>query len=217
MLLSLCFMSQSSHAQAKYRCGNSFQDKPCVDGKGNMIGRQASAQQGQQASDAKEKVIIDTQCTKRGNDALKIIWKRDGGALQADLLANAHSGEQRELIGDVYANRGNAIDVRKKIESECMAAKESPLSRLKKMQQDSKISNDIDTQAQRKELDVSTNSDELNGMKAEKIKLQKCESIKSQLIVLKHEMRAGGDAQSMDSMNSQRRALDKELRTLNCL
>lgn len=107
-----------SNAQTMYRCGSNYQDKPCAQGQvGKVIGNQASR-------DESASPAIDAACRRRGEAAKKIIWSRKGGASKDDLLAGVASMDESRLIEDVYAIKGDYTQIRKTIETECMAAKE---------------------------------------------------------------------------------------------
>jgi hypothetical protein len=221
-LMLLCFFALTvvisvsisvSNAQMKYRCGNSFQDKPCTDGKGSVIGKSNANHQVSENSSKKETLKLDSECSKKGNDALKIIWKRDGGALQEDLLANEHSASQRGLIADVYANRGNAIHVRQKIEQECMAEKEMPMSRQKMMKQMDEEQDAANLKEQKMPMTNSSSSD--NNLN-ENIKQNQCARFQTQLKIIKSELKAGGSGSEMDAMNTQLRKLEKDAREQKC-
>ena len=218
----LCFFAMTilmsgaitiSYAQTKYRCGNSFQDKPCADGKGSVIGKSNVNQSASNNSDKKDTLELDSACAKKGNDALKIIWKRDGGALQEDLLAKEHSAAQRSLIADVYANRGNAIHVRQKIEQECMVEKELPMSRQKMMKQ-LEEAQDASNAKEQKKPEANSNASENN--LNENIKQNQCTRFQTQLKIVKSELKAGGSGSEMDAMNTQLRKLEKEAREQKC-
>ncbi len=106
-------------AQNLYRCGNSYQDKPCDPGqKSQIIGTLPG-----NGNSGNPRAILDGECTRRGEDAKKIIWMREGGATQDALLADAKTEERRKLISDIYAQRGNSSDVRSAIEKDCMQEK----------------------------------------------------------------------------------------------
>ncbi len=108
----------ASQAQTMYRCGSNYQDKPCAQGQaGKVIGTQSSR-------DDSASPAIDATCRRRGEAAKKIIWSRKGGASKDDLLAGVASMEESRLIEDVYAIKGDYTQIRKAIETECMATKE---------------------------------------------------------------------------------------------
>ncbi len=116
---AMLLVALESETQTTYRCGSNYQDKPCAQGQvGKIIGSQ-------QNRDESNSPAIDAACRRRGEAAKKIIWSRKGGASKDDLLAGVGSMEESRLIEDVYAIKGDYTQIRKTIESECMAAKEN--------------------------------------------------------------------------------------------
>ncbi|MBC3936460.1 hypothetical protein [Undibacterium rugosum] len=106
-------------AQNLYRCGSSYQDKPCDPGqKSQIIGTLPG-----NGNNGIPRAILDGECTRRGEEAKKIIWMREGGATQDALLAEAKTEDRRKLISDIYAQRGNSSDVRNAIEKDCLQEK----------------------------------------------------------------------------------------------
>ena len=82
-------------AQTMYRCGTVFQDRPCENGQqGKVIGTNRASNSTQAAA----KPAVDMSCARRGEEAKKIIWSREGGASAEKLMAEASSSEQRRLI-----------------------------------------------------------------------------------------------------------------------
>lgn len=116
-LLLVFSMQMSAQAQTLYRCGNSYQDKPCDKGqKEQILGKLATP-------DNANKPVVDASCRLRGEDAKKIIWMREAGATQERVLSEAGTDERKKLINEIYAQRGNAADVRAAVEKECMDEK----------------------------------------------------------------------------------------------
>lgn len=106
-------------AQGLYRCGNTYQDKPCVGEAGKKIA-------GGVASNAKPSTPlkpVDAACVQRGEDAKKIVWAREGGMGEQQMLAKAKSEEEKKLVADVYKVRGGANDVKVAMEAACVAEK----------------------------------------------------------------------------------------------
>ena len=97
------------------KCGRVYQDRPCADGQGRMIGNTAA--QKAMASRAP----VDAACAKRGTDAAAVIDGRASGRSQDEALAGTVSQAQKRLIAQVYAASGNAAEQRTAIEQQCMA------------------------------------------------------------------------------------------------
>jgi hypothetical protein len=62
---------------------------------------------------------LDPYCVKRGADAQNIVWSRESGKTADDLSRQAQSDQQRQLIAEVYAQRGTAPQVRDAITTQC--------------------------------------------------------------------------------------------------
>lgn len=124
-LLLVLSMTTGAQAQTLYRCGNSYQDKPCDKGqKEQILGKLAT-------TDNTNKPVVDASCRLRGEDAKKIIWMREAGATQERVLSEAGSDERKKLINEIYAQRGNAADVRAAVEKECMDEKQRAMNAAK--------------------------------------------------------------------------------------
>lgn len=117
-LLVSVSLNGSATAQTLFRCGKTYQDRPCSDGQeSKVIGVASSARE-------PEPGRADASCEQRGAAALKIVWRREGGTTLEQALSDVRSGPQRELIEEVYRARGTAAQVRTRIETDCMAEKE---------------------------------------------------------------------------------------------
>lgn len=126
------FTSLSAFGQQLYKCGATFQDRPCD----SEIQKKYSAVTG---SFTKEQVnaSADNQCAELGARAVPIIQSRGNN----ETLENMHSkvdlkpiGRQekireKELISAVYAKKGSATDIRGAIETDCMDKKLLTLNR----------------------------------------------------------------------------------------
>lgn len=109
-------------AQTLYRCGNSYQDKPCANG---QQGKVITVLKG---ADASPVSLNDAKCSQRGQEAQKLMWARESGVLEADMLAKAKSASERDLVGTVYRQRGSSAQVRQAVEAACVAEKDRAAS-----------------------------------------------------------------------------------------
>lgn len=214
-IFSIIF-SSFAQAQTMYRCGSNYQDKPCTSGQtGKVVNILKSATP---TAETESKVAIDASCKRRGEDAKRVIWAREGGAQKKDLLAKADSEEQSQLIADVYAVRGNSADVRANIEKDCMAEKElgkhfglvpdaALLKAVREVQQ--KLTANEKGESAKKETLSET---EAQGAK----KRQACPTLKLRLEILNASLRTGVDPQSQQQLNQQKRDLEKEMAANGC-
>lgn len=120
------FACSEANAQRLFKCGATFQDKPCD----TEIQQKYSALTG---SFTKEQVTAnaDTQCASLGARALPIIQSK----LKNDPVQNLHAqvdqkpltrqerSQEKDLITAVYSKTGTAIEIRGGIENDCMDKK----------------------------------------------------------------------------------------------
>lgn len=199
-------------AQTMYRCGSSYQDRPCDNAQqGKIIGTVSASR----PAGATEKPLIDLSCTRRGEEAKKIIWSREGGAQQDKLMAQATSAENRKLIADVYAIRANASEVRAAIERDCMAEKARGGQAGYMADDDtSGPARNAERNAERKPSASADADKRMENQAARKRAL--CELLKSQLANNRNEQRNGGAGAAMDSLNQQRRDRENDLKAAGC-
>lgn len=212
-----------THAQTMYRCGSSYQDKPCTGQAGAVIGSAKKVD----ANDLNSAVRIDPACKRRSEEAKKIIWMRDAGAQQSDLLAKSSDVENKRLIADVYAMRGNINDIRASIEKNCMEEKdrnkqlaladatEMDMQTLRQLQQKQaqRVAQISQTNDKVVKDGKEVNSEQISpeAMLVAAKKRLPCPNLKNQLEIVKANLRSGADAQTMQMLNQQKRELDKEI------
>lgn len=117
--LSFILVSVAANAQGLYRCGNTYQDKPCT----GQAGKKLSAGIASNTKSSEPVKAVDSQCVQRGDDAKKIVWAREGGLGELQMLEKAKSEDERKLVSDVYRLRGSAGEIKHAIEAACMADK----------------------------------------------------------------------------------------------
>lgn len=211
-LLAGIVLCAPAQAQTMYRCGKTYQDRPCDNGQqGKVIG----SSEAPQASSAS---VIDASCARRGDAARKIVWSREGGALQDQLLAAARSGEQRKLIADVYAIRGTSSAVRASIEADCVQEKEkAALAAAMLGNLGAAPSNDAPRKADdsgaetaRRAANVASNE------QATARKRALCNDLKAQSDHNRSSQRSGGSVGTMERLNQQKRDTDSDLKAAGC-
>ena len=213
---ALCAPAQ---AETTYRCGKTYQDRPCGNGQqGTVIGNS-------EAPRAANKSVVDASCARRGNEAQKIVWSREAGALQDQLLAAARSGEQRKLIADVYAVRGTSSAVRAAIEMDCVQEREKSALTAAMLANagiapsvSSVSSSDTSRKSDDGAAEAATRAD--NAARANRAaatrKRAQCSDLKAQSDRDRSSQRGGGDVGQMERLNQQRRATDSELSAAGC-
>jgi hypothetical protein len=116
ILLLLMASAQPLVAQTLYRCGNTYQDKPCSGQNGKVVTVLKSGEAGPG--------LVDAKCSQRGNEAQKLMWARETGAIESDMVAKARTASERELVAVVYRQNGSSAQVRQAVEAACIAEKE---------------------------------------------------------------------------------------------
>lgn len=201
----LTSLSSLLQAQTMYRCNSSYQDRPCE------AGQQASVIGKMTASSHKSE--LDLACTRRSEEAKKIIWSREGGASQEKLMAETNSGERRKLIADVYALRADASEIRAAIEKDCMDEKKQSRMMLNTAEQDltRRAPNELKT------ADAVGNSG-ANRARPESNSRERaqCLNFKSKMQNIRMAQTEGGSAATMEALNQERRAALAESNSLGC-
>lgn len=215
----------TAQGQTMYRCGNSYQDKPCANGKpGVVIGsNQARTQNSVDTAEA-----MDPSCKRRGEEAKKIIWMREGGAQKNDLLAKSNSDEQSQLIADIYAVRGNSNDIRANIEKNCMqeralraefikrsgAVSDAEILQALRKAQAAMATTDKSADKANSKNALTEKSAETSLAEGESSATKKrlpCPNLKTQLEIVNANLRAGADVATMQSLQQQKRNLEKDI------
>jgi hypothetical protein len=119
-LLLLC---ASVKAQTMYRCGSSYQDRPCDNTASQKVVGTPSVARPQSSggidADAAASGATDRHCRERGIQAEKIMWAREGGATLNQQLSDYAHPVNGALATDVYQRRGSAAEVRRAVEQDC--------------------------------------------------------------------------------------------------
>lgn len=113
--------------QNLFKCGATFQDKPCD----TEVQKKYSSLTG---SFSKEQVnaTADTQCADRGTRALPFIQARTRqetleslhAAIDAKPIARLEKIKEKELASAVFAKKGGPVEIRAAIETDCMDNKQ---------------------------------------------------------------------------------------------
>ncbi len=130
-------LASPAFAGTMFRCGSSYQDRPCDAGQpAKVINRsgvardQAPAMAAPSASAAlvpaalpAQAVKVDAECAALGNRAKQVVWAKESGRTAEVQLAAATTDDDRRLIADVFNRRGSSLEVRQAVESDCMSSK----------------------------------------------------------------------------------------------
>lgn len=118
-------------AQALFRCGNSYQDKPCSNAAAEAPVNPAIRNATLPTTPAPVKPAASpfaAACARMGNEAQRIVWNREAGATREKQVAELPRGhaydEMVQTIDAVYTKRGTAPEIRGQIEAECLVEKQ---------------------------------------------------------------------------------------------
>ncbi|MBI2749660.1 MAG: hypothetical protein HYX43_10060 [Burkholderiales bacterium] len=197
MSVALAACATGASAQRMYRCGSTYQDRPCETGVADKVFRSGGAE----AAGANVlKSVADPDCIQRGVQAQQIMWARESGKTAEQLSQQAAGESQRRLIAEVYALRGSAPQVRETIQAKCQQDKEraasNPVAPVKPAA----------SEATRGFNPAGT---PVSGYNA-------CDDYKAQLENTRSQERQGGSVQLMESLRQRRSSLESTARAQGC-
>lgn len=225
---ALMSMAGFAHAQKMYRCGNAYQDRPCegTQAQGKVVNNWSGSSSG-------GSLTQDGPCSRRGADALKVVWARDNGTQREQQIADvdrlglsAPSYEERvQIIESVYAKRGSAPEIRAAVESECLAEKERQAQAAALAATAARIAgggaaagpapgargpseSDIERMEARRHAEMEAN--------AAAFKQSRCADLARQYESLRNQERTGGSSATMARHAERRRELDERQRREGC-
>lgn len=212
LLLGLTFYAQAN-AQSLFRCGKTYQDRPCDAGQETKILTSRAPSSPGIAGSA------DAMCNQRGAAAQRIVWAREAGAILDQQLAKTRSRDEQNLIIDVYNRRGTSAEIRTAIEADCIAEKEKAarLAALLRMSEPpANATNDTepvrqkDAHNQHNQPPIKTASHDQRAQDAERKKMR-CNGLQAQLENVKARQRTGGSMATMDMLNRDKSHIEKQL------
>ncbi len=220
---TLIFCYQAASAATLYRCGNSFQDTPCLNGASSKpVKTSSKAPSTSTLNGNLTPYSIDADCKERGQAAKKIMWSREVGKTQEQQLESSHDAA---LVKEVYNQRGTTLEVQSAVEQQCMKQKDQDdlanrllieAQRLKG--NTSQTSTNLPTSSSSpqvinnsepkvKTIDVS----ELN----KKIKAN-CVALEAKAEDLARERRKGASASRMNQLKQQQHDLESTMKSAGC-
>jgi hypothetical protein len=233
-VLAMCAFAANVAAQTLYRCGNSFQDKPCAAGQpGKIVSKDSAGRTGSASVSASASAAgpADAQCRQRGEAAKKIVWAREAGALEGQMLAKAQNDEERAMIQEVYRQRATAPEMKQIIEANCIKEKElvaqghkprsavnAGMSQSVKQPKSATILN-LDQPNQKNkgsdedEEDEDEKKTKLN--EAEKKKIM-CAKLREEILHAISMQRRGGSHEEMEAHTKRKNALDSQFFRAGC-
>lgn len=233
LLVASLFVCTEGFGQTMYRCGSKYQDRPCDAGqKGRAVGStgvdSGPAPGGAPgAGGAGAARSPDAQCVQLGQDALKIVWSREGGATQERLESEAKSARERNFVRDVYGRRGSAPQVQAAVQADCVAERE-------RAAQAAAVLEAAGLKPRGEQSETSPGSVGSRPPSAEEIqaaerqraqaaavrdaegKKRVCAGLNTSMSDLSARERRGGSAGTMDAMREERRSLQSQMSSNGC-
>jgi hypothetical protein len=204
-----------------FRCGSSYQDRPCEGGQPSKVVGSGGSRQQQEATPA---TAVDGECAERGNRAKQIVWAKESGKTAEVQMAAAASDDERRLIADVYRKRGSSLDVQNAVQADCMAQKERAAQAAALMEAAGKL-----TAKDKPPTAPVPSGPALDPVRHEAApqvaaapnpavaqKKARCQSLKEQQDSIASSQRAGGDMTQMEQLNRQRQSAAKAWRDAGC-
>jgi hypothetical protein len=210
--LGVC-MAMPATAQKMFRCGNTYQDRPC---EGEQEGKVVKGMSAPDApSSAQSRVTPD--CSQRGIAAQKIKWARETGQTQEQQEAAASSETQRNLIADVYSRQGTSVQIRAAVEADCMtererAARAAELPKAAALLPNGQTAESARSDADRSAMDAGQSVPSGSARSTQ----QTCQTLTERLETARSNQRRGGNGRNMDELNQQARSIGSKMRDLGC-
>lgn len=217
VLLLLAGMSATAHAQKMYRCGNTYQDRPCSgEQQGKVIGSTGTPRPA--AAPA-----ADPYCAQRGEKAQKIMWAKESGRTEEMQLSATANAEERKLIGEVYRKRGSSVEVRAAIEADCAEERQRAaqaaalIDAAAKLQGQSPsapatsppvVQEAVPAAAEQRQRETA--------VRQAADKKARCDKLAMRLESIKNSQRAGGTGATMDRLRQQRLDTEREWSEAGC-
>lgn len=219
LTICLLLLAAGGASQAAYRCGNVFQDRPCEDGSGQMVGSRAPS-----AAAAKPAPSVEAGtsafaalCTRIGQASLDISWRREAGVLRESQLRPASgisAADHAQLLDGVYSRRGSSLEICKAVESDCLTQKQQEAQQLA-------ILNGLQKNAGPAASPSSQNGESPPRVEAAApvpvaAKANPCLSLRSRLAGMQEKLRVGGNMAQMERLNAERRQIESESVVAKC-
>lgn len=210
----------SGVAHAVYRCGNVYQDRPCDDN-----GPQPHLTPGFRAappvpSPATTASPFAAACSRVGEEAQRVAWKREGGATQDTLLAEAATSGSRAVIESVYRRRGTAPEIRAALEAECVADRQKEADDaavMKQLLQSRQAAAASAPAAPTPPASAASSAAGLPRTAATRVAPSpSCPGWRSELAGINADFRKGGSAVAMEQLQNRRRIVEQSMRDGHC-
>jgi hypothetical protein len=222
VLLGCASFVPHAEAQKMYRCGSTFQDRPCnAEQAGQAAGNATTAA-------AAPAAASDAECRQRGADAQKIAWARETGRTREQQLEKIDGGSasatrkayERTLVAQVYEQHGSSAAVRAAIEADCVAEKRKAAevaAAAKALGLQAPPAQPVAPSAAPAATNGGVPSAAHPGIvqsasaREARRRQDLCESLNLQLDDVRNRERSGGSAATMESLGQQRRNIEDKL------
>lgn len=220
VLLGCALLPLPAGAQKMYRCGNTFQDRPCTAAQASPAAVNAAA--------APADPVADADCRQRGADAQKMAWAREAGQtreqqlekIESQSASPARKGYERELVAQVYEQRGSSAAVRAAIEGDCAAQKQKAAETAAAAKalglQPPPAQHGIPSAAPASASPAAQPVQRSASAREAQRRQEYCESLNMQLEDVRSRQRAGGTAGAMENLGRQRRQIEDKISTNHC-
>lgn len=220
--LLACLMPVIGHAQTMYRCGATYQDRPCNGVDSKPVGSHVRQAAGQSVGAAS----IDPVCEMRGTAAQKLMWEKESGRTLSEQLAKP--GADANLARNVYGRRGSSLEVRRAIELDCIKEMDQAneaaalLKAAGKVQQPGVAAasggNQVATPSGGVGLGAAGVQPSVDELASRKVaaKAAACSAVATELNELTQAQRTGGDAAHMDVLAARVRDAQSRKRATGC-
>ena len=230
-------------ALALYRCGNVFQDKPCESGtqinlspSGRPMASPAAPAPAAAPATAPvpatatagpvrsappaNAATFAIACSRIGEQAQRITWKREGGATLEQQLAERATvlspADQARTVQAVYARRGSAPDIRAAVEAECMAEKARESEAAELLRQLRKDAGETAAAPAPAPAPVAAADNAAPPPPGNKPSASRCASLKRSVDDARARLVQGGNVRQMETMQNERRSAEASLRGSGC-
>ncbi len=208
-------------AQTMYRCGATYQDRPCNGVDSKPVGSHVRQAAGQSVGAAS----IDPVCAARGTAAQKLMWEKESGRTLDEQLTKP--GADIGLARNVYGRRGSSLEVRRAIEAECVKEMEQANEAAALLKAASKVQqpgiaggagNQVPLPSGGVGVASSGAQPQVEDVAARKAatKAATCASLATELSELNQAQRTGGDAAHMDVLAARVRDTQSRKRAAGC-
>ena len=121
LIYALLTCSQTALADDLYRCGNTYQDRPCKGAKYSpVVSKKAPLKINQTINEPQAASNLNANCQQRGEAAKAVAKLREAGKTQEQQINATSDVASQTLIKDVYNRRGSALQIQYAFEHECM-------------------------------------------------------------------------------------------------